>query len=213
MDIHVLVADDFPLQCEGLTASLEVDPEISVVAEAHDGETALALAHGLQPDVAIVDMRMPGLGGPALVGRFRDEVPGCRVLVLSASERGETLLDAISAGAAGYLTKRASGADLRHAVKTIQTGGSIIAPALAPYLLTQYSQVSRGESKPICPLLSRREQEVLRMVVEGRTDNEIGSALFVSSLTVQNCLTKIRNKTGLRRRSELARWAVERSLT
>jgi DNA-binding NarL/FixJ family response regulator len=213
MKIRVLVVDDFPLQREGLTASLEVDQHIEVVGEADDGRSGLALARQLRPDVAVVDMRMPGLGGPALVGRLRDEVPECRVLVVSASEKPDTLLDAIAAGAAGYLTKRISGRELRHAVMTIHEGGSIISPTLAPYLLMQYSQVSRGEKTTVRPLLSVREQEILRLLVDGRTDREIGGELYVSSRTVQNCLTKIREKTGARRRSELARWAVEHALS
>jgi DNA-binding NarL/FixJ family response regulator len=212
MKIRVLVVDDFPLQRDGLTASLEVDPQIQVVGDAHDGESALALARRLRPDVALVDMHMPGLGGPPLVARFQREVPECRVLVLSASERPETLLDAVSAGAAGYLTKRVGGRELRHAVTVVHGGGSMISPSLAGYLLTQYSQVSRGERRPLRPLLDTREQEILRLLVDGRTDREIGGAMFISARTVQNCLTKIRGKTGLTRRAELARWAVEHAL-
>jgi DNA-binding NarL/FixJ family response regulator len=213
MKIRVLVVDDFPLQREGLTASLEADPQIAVVGDAEDGASGLALARQLRPDVAVVDMKMPGLGGPALVGRLHDDVPECRVLVVSASEEPHTLLDAVAAGAAGYLSKRVTGRELRHAVTTVHTGGSVISPSLAPYLLTQYSQVSRGDARPLRPLLSLREQEILRLLVEGRTDSEIGGELYVSSRTVQNCLTKIRDKTGVRRRAELARWAVEHSLT
>ena len=88
----------------------------------------------------------------------------------------------------------------------------MISPSLAGYLLTQYSQVSRGERRPLRPLLDTREQEILRLLVDGRTDREIGGALFISARTVQNCLMKIRDKTGLTRRAELARWAVEHAL-
>src|SRR3954467_3037322 len=104
MKIRVLVVDDFPLVREGLTASLEVDPDIEVVGEAGDGEQGLSLARELRPDVVLTDMRMPGLGGPVLLARLREEVPEARVLVVSASEKAETLLEAVSAGAAGYLT-------------------------------------------------------------------------------------------------------------
>src|SRR3954447_8162948 len=210
--IRVLVVDDFPLQREGTIATLEVDPDIVVVGEAADGETALAVARQAAPDVAVVDMHMPGLAGPSLVARLVEEVPDCRVLVLSASEKAETLLEAVAAGAAGYLTKRTAGRQVRHALAVVHGGGSMISPTVAPYLFEQYSQVARGETPTIHPLLERREQEVLRLLVQGRTDREIGCHLFVSVRTVQNCLTRIREKTGLRRRSELARWAIERSL-
>src|SRR3954466_3390491 len=212
MRIRVLVVDDFPLVREGLTASLEVDPGIEVVGEAGDGDQGLQMARELRPDVVLADMRMPALGGPVLVAKLREELPELRVLVVSASEKAESLLEAISAGAAGYLTKRVSGCELRHAVITVHGGGSVITPTLARHLLREYSHVSRGEPLTVRPLLATREQEVLRLVAQGDTDREIGGQLYISTRTVQNHLTRIREKTGMRRRSELARWAVEHAL-
>src|SRR5947208_1870938 len=213
MKIRILVVDDFPLVREGLTASLEVDPGIEVVGEAADGDAGLSLARELRPDVVLADMRMPGLGGPVLLAKLREELPDTRVLVVSASEKAESLLEAIAAGAAGYLTKRVSGRELRHAVITVYGGGSVITPALARHLLREYSHVSRGEPMSIRPLLAQREQEVLRLLAQGHTDREIGGKLYISPRTVQNHLTRIREKTGMRRRSELARWAVEHAMT
>ena len=213
MKIRVLVVDDFPLVREGFIASLEVDPGIEVVGQAADGDEGLRLTRELRPDVVLADMRMPGLGGPVLLSKLREELPETRVLVVSASEKAESLLEAISAGAAGYLTKRVSGRELRHAVITVHGGGSVITPTLARHLLREYSHVSRGEPMTIRPLLAAREQEVLRLLAQGHTDREIGGKLYISSRTVQNHLMRIRDKTGKRRRSELARWAVEHSLT
>jgi len=212
MKIRVLVVDDFPLVREGLTASLEVDPGIEVVGEAGDGEEGLRLARVVRPDVVLTDIRMPGTGGAALTARLRAELPGTRVLVVTASEKAETLLEAVAAGAAGYLTKRASGPELRHAVITVHGGGSVITPTLARHLLREYSQVSRGQPLSVRPLLARREHEVLCLLAQGRTDREIGTELYISPRTVQNHLTRIREKTGKRRRSELARWAVEHAV-
>ena len=213
MKIRVLVVDDFPLVREGLIASLEVDPDIEVIAEAADGQQGLELARELRPDVVLMDMRMPGLGGPPMLTRLREELPETRVLVVTASEKAETLLEAVAAGASGYLTKRVSGRELRHAVITVHGGGSVITPTLARHLLREYSHVSRGEPMSIRPLLAQREQEVLRLLAQGCTDREIGGKLYISPRTVQNHLTRIREKTGKRRRSELARWAVEHAIT
>jgi len=213
MKIRVLVVDDFPLVREGLTASLEVDPDIDVVGQADDGESGLRMACELRPDVVLTDMRMPGLGGPVLLSRLRQELPETRVLVVSASEKAETLLEAVAAGAAGYLSKRCSGRELRHAVITVHGGGSVITPSLAKHLLREYCHVSRGEPMSVRPLLAHREQEVLRLLAQGHTDREIGLQLYISPRTVQNHLTRIREKTGMRRRSELARWAVEHAMT
>ena len=213
MKIRVLVVDDFPLVREGFIASLEVDPGIEVVGQAADGDEGLRLTRELRPDVVLADRRMPGLGGPVFLSKLREALPETRVLVVSASEKAESLLEAISAGAAGYLTKRVSGRELRHAVITVHGGGSVITPTLARHLLREYSHVSRGEPLTVRPLLAQREQEVLRLLAAGHTDREIGGKLYISPRTVQNHLTRIREKTGKRRRSELARWAVEHALT
>lgn len=209
MHIRVLVVDDFPLLREGLIAALETDPGIEVVGQAANGEDGAQLALELQPDVVLLDMRMPGAGGMVFLERVRDALPDTRVLVLTAVEKGDVLLEAIAAGAAGYLTKRASQQEICDAVITVHGGGSVITPALASHLLQEYASTSRGESSQSKPLLTPREQEIVRLVSQGLTDKEIGEKLYISPRTVQNQLTRVREKTGLGRRSELARWAVE----
>ncbi|MGI8730595.1 MAG: LuxR C-terminal-related transcriptional regulator, partial [Solirubrobacteraceae bacterium] len=144
--------------------------------------------------------------------RLRTEAPEIRVIVMTASEQASCLLDAIAAGAAGYLSKRTTGEELRQAVITAHGGGSVITPALATHLLKEFSASARGETSKIRPLLGQRELDVLRLVVQGKTDNEIGAELYISPRTVQNHLTRIREKTGLRRRSELTRWAVQHAI-
>lgn len=212
MNIRVVVADDFPLVREGLVRALERDPGIEVVGQADNGREALELAHEHAPDVMVLDLRMPEMGGIAVLERIREELPAIRVLIMTASEKAESLLDAVSAGAAGYLSKRATAEELRQAVITAHGGGSVITPALASHLLREFSQNARGEGSSLRPALGPRELDVLRLVAQGHTDTEIGKALYVSPRTVQNHLTRIREKTGLRRRSELTRWAVEHSI-
>ena len=212
MKIRVVVADDFPLVREGVARALDHDPGLEVVGQATTGTEALALAEELRPDVMILDLRMPELGGLQVLDKLRTSQPQIRVIVMTASEEPSTLLDAIATGAAGYLSKRSTGEELRQAVITAHGGGSVITPELASHLLKEFSTSARGERSHVRPVQGR-ELDVLRLVVQGKTDNEIGSELFISARTVQNHLTRIREKTGLKRRAELARWAVEHAIS
>src|SRR3954454_19825583 len=213
MKIAILLIDDFPLLNQGLAAALETDPAMTVVGQAESGEEGLRLARELRPDVVVLDLTMPGMGGMTVLERLRAEVPDVKVLIMTASEKAQPLLDAVAAGAAGYLTKRSTREELRQAVITVYGGGSVISPMLAGHLLKEYSRASRGEASNVRPLLGEREHEILRLVAGGCTDKEIAEKLYISPRTVQNHLTRIREKTGLRRRAELTRWAMEHALT
>jgi DNA-binding NarL/FixJ family response regulator len=215
MHIRVLLVDDFPLVREGIAAALEADPAIEVVGQADSASEGLERARELRPDVVILDMRMPAACGLVLLEQLTEELPDTKVLVMTASEKADTLLQAIAAGAAGYLTKRATGRELVGAVITIHGGGSVVAPQLAADLLRDYRRVSRsdGTGADGRSLLTPREREVVGLVSTGMTDKEIAARLFVSPRTVQNQLGRIREKTGRGRRSELARWAVEHLAT
>ena len=209
--IRTVVIDDSPLLREAVACALAADPGIEVVGQAADGHEAVALARDVKPDVMILDLRMPGLGGLSVLDTLRTAQPDIRVIVMTASEEASALLDAIAAGAAGYLSKRSTGEELRQAVITAHGGGSVITPSLASHLLKEFSSSARGEQSVVRPLQGR-ELDVLRLVVQGKTDNEIALALYISPRTVQNHLARIREKTGLRRRSELTRWAVEHAI-
>lgn len=208
MNIKVLVVEDFPLVRDGVVDALSRDPGIEVVGAAADGREGLALAHELRPDVIVLDLHMPEIGGMMVLERLRTELPAVKSIVMTATEKAEPLLDAVAAGAAGYLTKRTSGEELRQAILTVHGGGSVIAPQLAPHLLQAYSRASTGEAPDVRKKLTATEHEVLRLVAQGMTDRQIAERLFVSPRTVQNHLARMREKTNMRRRSDLARWAV-----
>jgi DNA-binding NarL/FixJ family response regulator len=208
MMITVVIAEDFPIVREALATALDRDPSIDVVATATDGVEALRLAHELDPDVMIIDLHMPGLGGIMVLERLAVELPRIRTIVLTASEKAEMLIDAVSAGARGYLSKRTRGEELRQAVFTVHGGGSVIDPGLAGHLLDAISRGTVNGEDGLRQKLTATEQSVLRLLTEGLTDREIAERLFVSPRTVQNHLAHVREKTNTRRRSELARWAV-----
>jgi DNA-binding NarL/FixJ family response regulator len=160
-------------------------PGIEVIGEADNGITAMELARQLKPDVMVLDLRMPGVGGAVVLERLRAELPEIRALVMAANESPESLLDAVAARAAGYLSKRTTGEELRQAVITTYGGGSVITPELAGHLLREFSGSARGEGSSVRPLLAARELEILRLVADGLTDNEIGKQLYISPRTVQ----------------------------
>jgi DNA-binding NarL/FixJ family response regulator len=214
MKIRVIAVDDFPLVREGIVRALNRDPAIEVVGQANNGLEAIELVAALRPDVLILDLIMPGLDGLGVLDALTASHPEVRVLLMTASEQAGPLLGAFEAGAAGYLSKRVTGEELRQAVITAHGGGSVITPALADKMLTQLPESSGVDAqRRLRALLGPRELEVLRGVAQGKTDNEIGEDLFISPRTVQNHLTRIREKTGLRRRSELTRWAVEHAIS
>lgn len=204
--VSVLLVDDFALFREGVTAALGRHPEVSVVGEASDVPEALRQAAQLEPDVVILDMRLPGGGGLVALERLREAAPNARVLVLTANERPEGVVDAVSAGASGYLTKRAGGDELAAAVLAVAAGESVVEPAMAGHLMRE---LSGGGSRVV---LNGRERHALRLVCDGLTDQQIADRLFVSVRTVQNDLRRIRDKAGVTRRPELVRWAANRSL-
>ena len=211
MNIRVLIIEDHPLMQEGLAAALSRDPGITIVGRADTGEEGIALAISEKPDVVCLDLHLPDMGGVAILERLREQAPGARALIVTASEHAETLLQAVAAGAAGYLTKRSATEEIRQAIITVHGGGSVINPTLAAHLLREYSRGADGSGQAR-PLLTDREREVLRLVAQGYTDKEIAAELYVSARTVQNHLGSVRAKLGLNRRAELARWATEHAL-
>jgi DNA-binding NarL/FixJ family response regulator len=210
---RVLVADDFPLVREALAAALRRHPEIEVVAMAADGVEAVELAHAHRPDVVVLDLKMPRMSGLVALTKLSSDLPGTRVLLLTACEEPDTVIDAVSAGAAGFITKRSSGADLIDAVLRVSRGEPVVSASLTAYLVQGLRRDPGERRGGTTGQLTSSELNVLRLVADGRTDKQISATLYISPRTVQSHLAQIRAKTGVRRRTQLARWATEHLVT
>jgi DNA-binding NarL/FixJ family response regulator len=210
VDIAVLIVDDFPLIRRGIVAALQAEPAIKVVGEAEGVAEAVELARSLRPDVVLLDLRLADDDGIDLIERLSAD-DGPAVLVLTAIEKLDTMRDAASAGARGYLTKRVGPRELRDAIVTVFGGGTVFNSSADDRLPAQV-RVSPVEAPASRPLLTTRERQVLALVARGHTDKEAAERLSLSVRTVQNHLAAVRGKTGLRRRSELVSWAVRHAL-
>jgi len=201
----VAVIDDHPLYRQGLAVAIEAAPGMELVLAARSIEDfdAHSDAH---PDVVILDLHLPGLEGSQAVAHLCER--GLAVLVVSASDDQDAVLDAIAAGASGYLTKDAEAAELTAAVAAIAAGGTYVSPALAAYLL----RAARTQPTAVPWALTEREREILRLLASGETDQDIADQLYISVRTVRSHLERIRDKTGRRRRPDLTRLAIEQGL-
>lgn len=199
--IRVLVVDDIPVVRNALVDTLDADPRFEVVGACADGATALDCASGHPVDVTLLDLDLPDMGGMALLDRLKTRCHACRAIVYTSCERPSQVLASMAGGANGYITKRQTMNEITDALLAVAEGGTVISPSLAGHLIDANLEQSRT--------LTEHELEVLRKVADGATDAQIGRELFVSTRTVQNVLGKIREKTGTRRRSELAKWAVQ----
>jgi DNA-binding NarL/FixJ family response regulator len=211
--IRVLVADDFPMVRDALGAALQRHPEIELVGTAADGNEALEKARMLSPDVVVLDLRMPGMSGLMALTRMSAELPDVRVLLLTACEEPDAVIDAVSAGAAGFVTKRISGADLADAVTSVHRGEPVVSASLTAHLVRGLRRDEPRRGGVSAGRLTGSELNVLRLVADGRTDRQISQTLYISPRTVQSHLAQIRSKVGLRRRVELTRWAAEHLVT
>jgi two-component system NarL family response regulator len=211
--IRVLVADDFPLVRDALATALSRHPEIEIAGVASDGIETLEQAHALRPDVVVLDLRMPRMSGLVALTRLSAELPTLRVLLLTACEEPEIVIDAVSAGAAGFVTKRITGTELADAVCAVHRGDPVVDASLTAHLVAGLRRDAGARAGGSTGNLTTNELNVLRLVADGRTDNQISQTLYISPRTVQSHLSRIRAKTGVQRRTQLARWATEHLVT
>jgi DNA-binding NarL/FixJ family response regulator len=201
--IRVIIVDDHPLVRAGIAQLLESTDDISVVGQAADGEEGIAAVAELEPDLVLMDLSMPGMDGRTATRRIRESHPNVRVVVLSSYSERTDILEALDAGAAGYLLKDASRTELAQAIRAAMRGETVLAPSVAAKL------VSRMRS-PV--ELSRREIEVLRLVARGRTNAEIGRELLISEATVKTHLLRTFGKLDVSDRTAAVTAALERGI-
>ncbi len=219
--IRILLADDHTVLRAGLKALLGAQPDMEVVGEAGDGLEALAQAEQLRPDVVLADIGMPGLNGLELTRRLKQAVPEARIVILTVHEDQSFLQQALRAGAAGYLVKRAAEAELLACIRAVARGEAFLLPSMTKGLIEAYvGRAARGQDRRQKPSETRdefdgltvREVEVLRCIAQGYSNAQIAGKLVISIKTVESHRARIIEKLGRRSRVELVRYAQEKGL-
>ncbi len=209
---RVLLADDHAVVRSGLRMVLDEQPDIEVVAEAGDGAEAVQKALDLPLDLAILDVSMPRMTGLQAVAELRRRRPELRVLILSMHDNEQYFFEALKAGASGYVLKSAANRDLVEAVRASMRGEPFLYPGAVTAVMRDYIERARdGEPTPEDPL-TPREQEVIKLIAEGHTSDEIAELLVISKKTVERHRANILEKLGMRNRVELTRYAIRRGL-
>ena len=213
--IRVMVVDDHPMWREGVARDL-TEAGHHVVATSGEGRQAVRVAAAARPDVVVLDLQLPDVSGVEVIHGLRAALPGVRVLMLSASGEQQSVLDAVKAGATGYLLKSAAPAEFLDAVRRTAAGEPVFTPGLAGLLLGEYRRLAAGgpdaARNAAAPRLTDRETEVLRLVAKGLSYKQIAGRLGLSHRTVQNHVQNTLGKLQLHNRVELTRYAIERGL-
>jgi DNA-binding NarL/FixJ family response regulator len=205
---RILLADDHPMVCRGLRMVLDAEPDLMVVAEAGDGREAVRLALEGEIDLAVLDVAMPGLTGLQAAAELKRRRPELRTLMLSMYDSEQYFFEALKAGASGYVLKSAADRDLVEACRAAMRGEPFLYPAAIAALIRDY--LDRGEAP--ADTLTPRELEIVKLVAEGHTSDEIAAALVISKKTVEHHRSNILEKLGMRDRVDLTRYAIRRGL-
>jgi DNA-binding NarL/FixJ family response regulator len=206
--LRVFLADDHAVVREGLKSLINAQPDMEVTGEAGDGRDACEQVAHLRPDVAVLDVSMPGMSGAEAAARLRQECPQVKVLALTVHEDKGYLRQLLGAGAAGYVLKRAAAEELIRAIRAVAAGGVYLDPALAGKVVGGFVRQPPGKGAPEGGELSEREGEVVRLVAAGHSNKEIAGRLDLSVKTVETYKARSLEKLGLHSRADLVRYAL-----
>jgi RNA polymerase sigma factor (sigma-70 family) len=211
--IRVVLADDHRMMRDGIRAFLEQQKDITVVGEASDGREAVRLVTRLRPDVVVMDISMPLLNGIEATRLIRRDCPQVRILILTVHESRDYVAHLLTAGANGYIIKRAAGQDLVHAIQALHRGEVFLDPSIAKVVVEDYiRRLQAGASMGVHDVLTSREREILQLVAEGYTNREIAELLHISPKTVSNHRSRIMKKLDLHDRGELIKYAIQQGI-
>jgi len=209
-DIRVLIVDDHAILRDGIRSLLERQDGITVVAEASNGREALARVEESAPDIVLMDVAMPVMDGLEATRRLKETHPEAKVLILTQHDSQEYVTPLLQAGAAGYVLKRSGGREVVAAIRQVYEEGAFLEPGVARHLLRDYAK--SDDEKATVPSLTEREQQVLKLVVEGKSNKEIARTLVISPKTVSVHRSNIMSKLGVHNSIELVRFVIEHNL-
>jgi DNA-binding NarL/FixJ family response regulator len=211
--IRVVIADDHTIRREGVHSLLSLETDISVVGEARDGVEAIELVGTAAVDLVIMDMVMPRMNGLEATREIKRRWPSVKVLVLSMYDDDEYVQQVIQAGASGYVLKRVATEDLVRAIREVHSGASFLYPPIAAKLIDDYLRLVRGDAPPDSEeVLTPREREVLTLIAEGNTNQEIAATLGLSKKTVESHRSNIMRKLDLRDVTDLVKYAIRKGV-
>ena len=211
--VRILIADDHAVVRAGLRALLEHHGHFRVVAEASTGEEAVAKAQEHRPDVAVLDIRMPGLSGIEACRRIVEHVEGCKVIMLTSYAEDELLFAAIQAGASGYVLKRIGDNELVQAVERVSRGEGMLDPAMTSTIFAEMRKANQAQNAAAFAELTPQELSVLALVAEGLTNRQIAVKLYLGEGTVRNYVSSVLAKIGVANRAEAAAYAVKHNIS
>jgi len=209
---RILLVDDHEVVRLGLRALLERNPGFEVVAEAATAREAIERTMTFNPDVVVMDIRLPGGSGIEACQEITTRFPATKVIMLTSYAEDEMLFSAIRAGASGYVLKQIGGDDLVHAIEAVGRGEALLDPAVTQRVFQEVRKAAREEEASAFADLTQQEMHVLQLVSEGRTNRQIAESLFLGEGTVRNYVSSILSKLGVRNRAEAAAYAVEHNL-